>query len=57
MTTDLQHVAQVLAKTQRGDQVTRAEQDRLDEIAAKGHSTVTPSRSMDLAPHEQADIQ
>lgn len=36
---DLQFVAYILAKTQRGDQVPRSEQNRLDDIAEHGYTT------------------
>lgn len=38
-TSDIQFIAQQLIKTQTGDQVTVAEQDRLADIAENGHTT------------------
>lgn len=38
-TSDLQHIAQLLVKTQRGDQVTRSEMNRLEDIADNGYTT------------------
>lgn len=38
-TSDVQHIAQMLVRTRNGDQTTRAEEDRLDQIATKGYSS------------------
>lgn len=38
-TTDLQFIAQMLVKSNAGDQITRPELDRLDDIAENGHTT------------------
>lgn len=39
---DLQFLARMLKKTRTGDQVTRAEAHRLDEIAEHGHTQGNP---------------
>lgn len=41
-TSDIQFVAQMLRRTREGDQVTRAESHRLDEIADHGHTKGDP---------------
>lgn len=38
-TSDVQFIAQMLVQTRRGDQISREQADRLEDIAENGHTT------------------